>query len=128
MTDDKAIDAYISRLGDWRGPAIRELADLVERVAPETRGSIKWAQPVYEVNGPCIWIKAYPRSVSIGFWRGAAIEDAHGLLLGEGDRMRHVTVRAGEAVDEAAVTDYIRQAIALNQAKGDPTRRQPKEA
>ena len=127
MAGEKTIDAYIEKLEDWRGPTVRELVELVQRAAPEARGSIKWAQPVFEMNGPCIWIRAYPRAVSIGFWRGAEIRDEHAHLQGDGQRMRHVTVREGEAVDEGAVTAYIRQAIALNEAKGDPTRGRPPE-
>ena len=100
-----------------------DLADLVERTAPEARGSIKWAQPVYELNGPAIWIKAHARNVNLGFWRGAALDDAAGVLIGEGDRMRHVTVRDDGIFDEEAVTGLIRQAVALNREKGDPTRR-----
>jgi hypothetical protein len=123
MTGEKTIDAYIEGLDDWRAAAVRALVDTIQRTAPEARGSIKWAQPVFDVNGPCIWIKAHARNVNIGFWRGAEFEDSHRRLSGDGDRMRHVTVREGESIDEDALTDYIRQAVALNRAKGDPTRR-----
>ena len=121
--NEKTIDGYIAALDDWRGPVVRALADLVQRTAPGARGSIKWAQPVYELNGPAIWIKAHARNVNIGFWRGAELDDPAGVLIGEGDRMRHVSVRDDGVFDEEAVTGLIRQALALNREKGDPTRR-----
>jgi hypothetical protein len=55
------------------------------------------------------------------------MDDPDGLLLGEGDRMRHVTLAEGEAVPRAAVAGYVRQAIALNAAKGNPTSRRPRD-
>ncbi len=124
--NEKSIDGYITGLGDWRGPVVCSLADLVERAAPDARGSIKWAQPVYEVNGPAVWIKAHARNVNLGFWRGAELDDTDGVLVGEGDRMRHITVREDGVFDQAAATALIRQAVALNREKGDPTRRASK--
>jgi hypothetical protein len=61
--------------------------------------------------------------VNIGFWRGAELEDPAGVLIGKGDRMRHIGVREDGAFDEEAVIGLIRQAVALNRQKGDPTRR-----
>ncbi len=123
MTQRKTLDEYVAGLGDWRADTVRALIDLVTATAPDASGSIKWAQPVFELGGPAIWVRAYPRTVSIGFWRGAEMDDRHGLLLGEGDRMRHVTFRGSEPIPSAALADYITQALELNRRKGDPTRR-----
>jgi hypothetical protein len=123
LTERKTVDGYVAGLGDWRGDTVRALIDLVSATAPDASGSIKWAQPVFELDGPAIWLRAYPRTVSIGFWRGAEMDDRHGLLLGEGDRMRHVTFRESEPIPSAALADYITQALELNRRKGDPTRR-----
>ncbi len=127
MTAATTIEAYIEGLDDWRGPVVRDLVELVRATAPEATGSIKWAQPVFESNGPAIWVRAYPRTASIGFWRGAEMDDPDGLLLGEGDRMRHVTVAEGQVVPREAVARYVRQAIALNAAKGNPTSRRRRD-
>ena len=123
MTGRPTIEAYIGALDDWRGQAVHELVELVRASAADATASIKWAQPVFESDGPAIWIRAYPRTVSIGFWRGAEMTDRHGLLLGEGDRMRHVTLREGEPIPEDAIRDYVGQAIELNARNGNPTRR-----
>ncbi len=123
MTERKTLDGYVAGLSGWRGDAVRTLLDLVTATAPEASGSIKWAQPVFESNGPAIWVRAYPRSVSIGFWRGAEMDDRHNLLLGGGDRMRHVTFRESDTIPSAVLADYITQALELNRRKGDPTRR-----
>jgi hypothetical protein len=122
--DDRTIEGYANGLPDWRGEMVRGLANVVRSAAPEATESIKWAQPVFSLNGPAIWIKAYGSGVNIGFWRGAELNDPHGLLRGEGDRMKHVRLREGDRLPDAALRDYVRQAVALNAQKGDPTRRQ----
>lgn len=73
-----------------------------------------------------IWIKAYTKYVNIGFWRGTEMQDKHGLLAGDGDRMRHVKLTTIQDIKKTALTDYIKQAIKLNAVSGDPTKRMKK--
>ncbi|HEX5590087.1 MAG TPA: DUF1801 domain-containing protein [Candidatus Limnocylindrales bacterium] len=120
---EKTIDGYIASLSDWRGTAVRQLHEAIGAAAPDATAAIKWAQPVYSSNGPFAYIKAFPRSVNVGFWRGAELPDPDGLLEGDGDRMRHVTLRSLEAVDAAAIDAFAREAVRLNRERGDPTRR-----
>jgi hypothetical protein len=120
---DKTVDGYISALPGWRGEAVRAIHEAITGAAPGARASIKWAQPVYDANGPFAYIKAFPKAVNFGFWRGAELADPMGLLEGDGDRMRHVTVRSLDGVDLAALVAFTREAVALNAEKGDPTKR-----
>jgi hypothetical protein len=60
----KSIDDYIEGLGDWRGDAVRELRTVIDRAAPDATSSIKWAQPVWESNGPFVYVKAFPTSTT----------------------------------------------------------------
>lgn len=56
------------------------------------------------------YVGAFAQHVSIGFFQGASLEDSAGLLEGSGKRMRHVKLRWGQAVDEAAVEAIIEAA------------------
>lgn len=58
------------------------------------------------------YVGAYARHAAIGFFHGADLPDPRGLLEGSGKRMRHVKLRWGEAVDEAAVAALINAAYA----------------
>ena len=118
----ESIDAYAKSLDDWRGDVVRELDALVRKAAPGTSGSIKWAQPVYELQGPFAYVKAFDAAVNFGFWRGADLSDPDGALEGTGDRMRHVKIRAPEDVDPKRFTAWAKEAAALNESKGDPTK------
>jgi hypothetical protein len=121
MTGQKTVDEYIVAFDDWRTDAMRRLREVVKEGAPHSAVGIKWAQPVWEWNGPMIWMKAYPKHVDIGFWRGTEMDDPHKVLQGDGERMRHIKVTSVEAIPADALRDLVRQAIKLNTAKGNPT-------
>ena len=49
------------------------------------------------------YVAAFAAHVNVGFFHGTDLPDPGGLLTGSGKRMRHVKVRWGEPVDEAAL-------------------------
>ncbi len=53
------------------------------------------------------YVGAYAAHVNVGFFHGADLPDPAGLLTGSGKRMRHVKVKWGEPVDEAALAALI---------------------
>ncbi|MEJ2010699.1 MAG: DUF1801 domain-containing protein [Anaerolineales bacterium] len=119
---EKTVDAYILSLDPWQAEIARKLRAIVKAAAPEASESIKWAQPVYELNGPFAYFKAFKNTVNFGFWRGADLEDPQGLLEGSGEKMRHVKLGKVEEVDRELLTGFVRQAVELNLQKGDPTK------
>jgi hypothetical protein len=121
------VDQYVASLPADHAAIVNELRGVVKKAAPKATESFKWAQPVYEHNGPMIWIRAYKSYVNIGFWRGAEMQDKYGLLVGEGERMKHVRLMTSKDIKKGALTDYVRQAVKLNDAKGDPTKRMGKK-
>jgi hypothetical protein len=116
------IDEYAKGLDDWRGQVVEALDALIRRAAPKASGSIKWAQPVYEQDGPFAYIRAFERTVNFGFWRGIDLSDPKGLLEGTGDRMRHTKIESAEDVDQPQFTAWVQEAVRLNAAQGDPTK------
>ena len=122
MASEKTVDGYIDGLGGERGAIVAALREVIRTTAPEARETIKWAQPVYESGGPFAYIKAFGKSVNLGFWRGSEIRDPSGMLVGDGDRMRHVRLTSLADVRPDLVADWVRQAVELNRTKGDPTK------
>lgn len=118
----KTVDEYIDGLEGWKRDVAADVRGIVTNAAPEAKESVKWAQAVYEVNGPFCYIKAFKNSVNFGFWRGVDIDDYRGLLLGTGEKMRHVKLEGMEDIDEEAFAAYVKQAVQLNLEKGDPTK------
>ena len=53
------------------------------------------------------YVNAFTAHVNVGFFMGAKLADPAGLLQGSGKRMRHVKLRWGEPVAEAALNNLI---------------------
>jgi len=119
---EKTVDGYIAQLNNDQAAIVSKVRQIILEAAPEADESIKWAQPVYETNGPFAYIKAFKNSVNFGFWRGVDINDPYGLLDGSGDKMRHVKLASLEDINEQAFKDYVLQALKLNLSRGDPTK------
>jgi hypothetical protein len=58
-------------------------------------------------NAAFAYVDAFSAHVNIGFFHGAGLADPKGLLEGAGKRMRHVKVRWGRPIDEAALNALI---------------------
>lgn len=124
MPDERrSVDAYLGGIPVELQTVARELRRVIREAAPDASEGMKWGQPVYDVGGPFVALKAHPRHVTLTFWRGATLADPAGLLAGDGDRMRHARFSSVESVDGRTVADLVRAAVELNQELGDPTRR-----
>lgn len=127
-TADGALEAYLAKLRGWQREAVVRITARVLAVGPGVACSIKWAQPVFELEGPLAYVRPAARHVTLGFWRGVELQCPQGLLEGAGERMRHVKVASLEALAAFELEELVRQAVRLNRAHGDPTRRDPERA
>jgi hypothetical protein len=53
------------------------------------------------------YVNAFSAHVNVGFFYGAMLDDPSGLLQGAGKSMRHVKLRWGEPVADAALSELI---------------------
>lgn len=118
-----SVDDYVAKLDGAQAEVIRALRQIIREIAPGAKESIKWAQPVYEENGPFAFIKANKNHVTFGFWRGGELADPEGLLEGDGDRMKHVKLAAAGDIRPKVLRAFVRAAVELNRTKGNPTKR-----
>ena len=122
MAKYPSVDAYIATLDEPQSTVVRALRELVRDAVPDAVEVVKWAQPVYEKNGPFCYIKAFPRYVNLGFWRGASLQDPHGLVHSGGDKMGHVRIATVDEIARARLRPLVKEAAALNVRLGDPSR------
>ena len=118
----KSVEWYIGTLDDWQAEIVTAMDGLITSSASGATSSIKWAQPVYESKGPFCFVKAAKKHITLGFWRGVALTDDHGLLEGTGDRMRHIRIRSMADIRKTVFRKMIRQAIKLNQTQSGRSR------
>jgi hypothetical protein len=89
---------------------------------PDTKHSIKWAQPVYENgDGPFAFMRSAKKHFTLGFWRGHSLSDPNQLLEGDGDKMKHFKIKHPD-LPESQIKAWIAEAIELNRTLGNPTR------
>jgi hypothetical protein len=121
MTHNR-VDDYLDSLAPLQRELAAALRQLVRTAAPQATEAFKWSQPVYEQNGPLCWIKAHKAHVSFGFWRGRQLPSADGVLEGTGVKMAHIKLRSADDLQPATLKKLVREAVALNAERGDPTR------
>ncbi|CAN5342404.1 hypothetical protein BH09PSE2_BH09PSE2_03710 [soil metagenome] len=66
-----------------------------------------WAPTACVEDAAFAYVAAFTAHASVGFFHGADLADPTGLLEGSGKRMRHVKLRWGRPVDEAALSALI---------------------
>ena len=133
------IDERIKELGDWRGKTLAKVRALIRKADPEIVEEWKWAKatspgtPVWSHGGIVCTGETYKNVVKMTFARGAALKDPSGLFNSslDGNVRRAIDVHEGDKVDEAALRDLIRAAVALNlkgKSKPKPRRASSKRA
>jgi hypothetical protein len=122
----------IKKLGDWRGKTLAKVRELTHDADPEIVEEWKWVKPanpgtpVWSHSGIVCTGETYKNVVKMTFAKGAALKDPSGLFNSslEGNIRRAIDIHEGDKVDEEALKDLIRAAVALNlEDKSKPTPR-----
>jgi len=116
------IDERIKKLGDWRGKTLAKVRELVHEADPEIVEEWKWVKPtnpgtpVWSHGGIVCTGETYKSAVKMTFAKGAELKDPSGLFNSslDGNVRRAIDIHEGEKIDETALKDLIRAAVALN--------------
>jgi hypothetical protein len=117
-------DARIKELGDWRGQTLARVRVLIKQTDPDVVEEVKWRKPSNSMSGVPVWSHAgmictgetYKDKVKFTFARGASLDDPSGLFNSslEGKVRRAIDIKEDDELDEDALKDLIREAVALN--------------
>src|SRR5450631_4330534 len=125
------IDAKIKELGDWRGKMLAKVRKMIHDADPEIVEEWKWmGTPVFYHAGIVCTGETYKSVVKLTFAKGAALNDPAGLFNSslEGNVRRAIDIHEGDKVNETALKDLIRAAVALNlESKSKPKRASSKK-
>jgi hypothetical protein len=114
------IDQKIKELGDWRGKTLAKVRTVIHQADPEIVEEVKWmGTPVFSHGGIICTGETYKSVVKLTFAKGAALPDPAGLFNSslDGNVRRAIDIHEGEKINEAALKDLIRAAVALNLQK-----------
>jgi len=118
----KRIDERISELGDWRAKTLGRVRAVIKEADPDIVEEWKWVKPtnpgvpVWSHNGGICTGESYKSVVKLTFFKGAALKDPSGLFnssLG-GKVRRAIDIKENDKVDEPALKNLIREAVAMN--------------
>src|SRR5690349_12836213 len=111
------IDERINELGDWRGKMLARVRALIHKADPEIVEEWKWmGTPVWSHAGIVCTGETYKNIVKMTFAMGAALTDPARLFNSslDGNVRRAIDIHEGEKIDEVALKDLVRAAVALN--------------
>jgi hypothetical protein len=116
------IDEKIRELGDWRGETLARVRAIIKDADPDVVEEWKWAKatspgtPVWSHDGGICTGETYKSVVKLTFFKGASLGDPTGLFNSslDGNVRRAIDIREDDAIDEDALKDLIREAVALN--------------
>src|ERR1700758_271537 len=112
-----SIDAKINELGDWRGKTLAKVRAIIHKADPEIVEEWKWmGTPVFSHNGIVCTGETYKSVVKMTFAKGASLNDPAGLFNSslDGNVRRAIDIHEGEKINETALKDLVRAAVALN--------------
>lgn len=116
-TPNPRVEAFVSRASAWRGVMQKLRSILLECGLDE---DLKWGKPCFLFDGRNVAIiQPFKEQCALMFFKGALLEDTRGLLRSQGEHTQsamRLEFTSEAQVSKAAVTPYVKQAIALEKA------------
>ena len=123
----QSTDSRAQPSNDWQSDTLARLRTIVQRADPDIVEEVKWRKPSNGMRGVPVWSRngiictgeTYKTAVKMTFAKGAALKDPSKLFNAslEGSTRRAIDFHEGEKIDEKALQELIRAAVALNTTK-----------
>jgi hypothetical protein len=112
---------YVSALAGWQAQCVKRLR-FTARASAKLDEVIRWGNLVYFSSGPVMVIRAEPKRVLFGFWRGKRLRSIEPRLKPGGKyEMATLELHEDSELSLAVVRRLTRAAVVLNHKIGDPT-------
>src|SRR5687767_9328647 len=111
---DAPVQAYIAAMPGWKRDVGRRLDAIIGRTVPGVSKAVKWNSPFYGIEGQG-WFLSYhcfTKYVKVTFFRGTSLRP---VPPGESrhKEVRYFDIRENEPLEEAQLTDWVKQASQL---------------
>ena len=111
---DAPVQAFIAAMPGWKGDVGRRLDELIGRTVPNVYKAVKWNTPFYGIEGQG-WFLGFhciTKYVKVAFFRGASLRPLPPVESRQ-KNVRYFHIHEHDALDEALVASWIRQASKL---------------
>ncbi len=112
---DAPVQAYIAAMPGWKRDVGAKLDALITRAVPSVRKAVKWNSPFYGMEGQG-WIASFhvfTRYVKLTFFNGARLKPLPPGGTPKSKDGRWIDIHEGEAIDEAQLRKWMKQAATL---------------
>jgi len=110
---DPAVDGWIRGHSDELGAIAHSWFEVMRACGDDVRELLHDGHPTVCVGDAAFaYVNAFKSHVNVGFFRGAELSDPDNLLEGSGKFMRHVKLRPGHSIDDAALRMLVLTAYA----------------
>lgn len=114
---DTKVDAFVTRAKAWRGEIQKLRSILLDCGLDE---GLKWGKPCFMFEGKNVAIiQPFKEHCALMFFKGALLEDTHGLLRSQGKNTQsalRLEFTSEAQIKAAIVKSYVRQAIAVEKS------------
>jgi hypothetical protein len=120
LTPSQLISNQVAELNDWRGKLLTRLRALIHEAAPDIVEEWKWDTAVWSQKGNVVAAGAFKDHIKLNFFKGASLDDPQDLFNAglEAKTTRAIDFVEGDKINEAALKDLIRAAVAFNLSGG----------
>jgi len=112
------VDAFVSTAEKWRGETRKLRSILLDCGLDE---DLKWGKPCFMFEGRNVAIiQPFKEHCSLMFFKGALLQDTHGLLRSQGENTQsalRLEFTSEAQIKKTLVKSYVKQAIAVEKAK-----------
>jgi hypothetical protein len=111
---DAPVQAYIAGMPGWKRELGKRLDALIVRTMPNVRKAVKWNSPLYGIEGQgwFLGLHVFTRYVKVAFFRGTSLRPVPPGASKSKDT-RYIDIHEGDALDEAQMANWVKQAAAL---------------
>jgi hypothetical protein len=132
----KQINSMIKKTDGWRGVTLSRLRAPILSADPALVEEVKWKKPsnpmgvpVWSHDGIVCFGNILKNAVRLTFPKGAQLKDPRKIFNTrlDSNTVRAIDVHEGERINEVALKDVIRQAVAVNRVASKPAGGRRKE-
>lgn len=119
MNPSERIDELIAGIADWRGKTLASIRKSILEADPQIIEEWKWmGSPAWSRDGMIAVANAHKEKVKLTFSHGAHLSDPDKLFNAglDGNAWRAIDFSKGDNVNELALENLVRAAIAYNRA------------
>ncbi|MBP7408542.1 MAG: YdeI/OmpD-associated family protein [Flavobacteriales bacterium] len=118
MLPQEQINLYISEQPEWQRKVLVRLRQLIHSVDETIEENWRWNSPAFDHDGIMIGLHGFKSFVSVWFHKGALLKDTHKLFdkpeKDEDKGIRKYKLEEGDAIDEKAFVELVKQAVKVN--------------